>query len=88
MSVSKTTICLLCADTEHQQHGFLEQEGGLTQGRPKKYAFECELRFDPSISYKCLSGNLSFDAKASIRDRKSPSGSGDSLLKSGWMTVG
>ena len=59
-----------------------------TQGRPKKYALECDERFEPSISYRCLRGNLSFDASASMRVRRSPSASGESLLNSGWMTVG
>jgi hypothetical protein len=59
-----------------------------TQGKPKKYALLCELLFEPSISYKCLSGNFSFEAKFSILERSSPSGKGESLLKNGCMTVG
>jgi hypothetical protein len=47
-----------------------------------------ELRFEPSISYKCFRGNFSFAAKASVLERRSPAGRGDNLLKSGWIIVG
>ena len=81
------TMCLLCTHP-FSVYRSSQQNVGRTHGRPKKYALLCELRFEPSISYRCLSGNLSFPASASVRERSSPEGSGESLLNSGWITVG
>ena len=92
MRVSKMTMCFAYSARFSQivsNRELISEATSLrTQGKPKKYALLCELLFDPSISYRCFNGNLSFVARFSIRVRSSPSLRGESLLNSGWMTVG